>query len=806
MKSSFPWVRTLSTIFLLLWPALQAQSLGPHELLVLVNDKSLRSKEVANAFVRQRNIPLQNVVYLDLPDSALEPAAEISPADFTRMIWEPAHAAARARGIEDHLLAWIYSADFPIRVTTDPIMSLQGITFTRNSIPPAEVVQKGAYISPLFAGPDPNATNHPGASAHSLEGFCQRLQAQMPLPSMMLGFTGSRGSDVESVLRVLRRGLLSDHTTPSGIIFFITNKDVRSNCRAWQYAGAQQELERLRVTSRIMSDFPKPAGKVMGLMCGLPWIDTDAIKNALPGCIAEHLTSLAACFDTYDQSKATEWLNAGAVASAGTVTEPMAIWTKFPHARLFVHYAMGCTILESFYQAIRCPLQILLLGEPLAAPWSPGLSMVLVQVDDGSVSNQAGFHAQIFPTEPHPAPDYLFLLDGRSLNVRSKPDVEVNTRHLADGYHELRVVAYLQGAVRHQVFATTGFVVNRKTREVRLKGLSADSEMDLFHPVKWQVSALGKPDKVGVMSGERVLAISTAGESGVADAVVDPRTLGPGRNTIQAFAEYADGDRVRGEPISLNVAILDQAPVIEQVEISTNTAGRLILIPRISDAEKDVVDAKWFQILTALTAVAGRLQTTDAGIRLIPPADGFGIAVCSEAASANTDEMTAGVRFSRNEPSYKNQYAGLVFDFKDARNFSYFGLFGDGCAWALGMFRDGKITWKATRGTTVQPEKEYVLSVRKMKTGGIECRVNDERLMGTVDQDLGSGPVGFMAAATPAEFRQPAVHPPAYPVSAFRMEGPTLSVSRASAVGGTLLLRASDGHRSAWKSVSLALP
>ena len=799
MKSLILWARALWAVLFFLWPVLQAQALGPHELLVLVNGKSLRSKEVANAFVRQRNIPPQNMVYLDLPDSALEPAAAISPADFTRMIWEPANAAARARGIEDHILAWIYSVDFPIRVTTDPVMSIQGITFTRNKIPPAEAVQTGAYLSPLFAGPD--AADHPGAPAHSLEGFCQRLQEQMPLPSMMLGFTGSRGSDMESVLRVLRRGSSSDRTAPSGTIFFVANEDVRSKCRAWQYAGAQQELERLRVASRITPDFPNPTEKVMGLMSGQAWISSDTIKNASPGCIAEHLTSFAACFDTYDQSKATEWLNAGAVASAGTVTEPMSIWTKFPHARLFVHYAMGCTILESFYQAIRCPLQILLLGEPLASPWSPGLSMVLVQVDDGSASNKADFHAQVFPTEPHPAPDYLFLLDGRSLNARSKPDVEVNTSHLADGYHELRAVAYLQGGVRHQVFATSGFAVNRKGREVRLKGLSADSEIDLFHPVKLRVSALGKPDQVGVMCGERVLAMSTADESGEADAVVDPQALGSGKNTIQAFAEYADGDRVRGEPISLNVAILDQAPVIEHVEISTNPAGHLVLIPRISDAEKDAVDAKWFQILPALTAVSGQMEATSKGIRLVPPADGFGIAVCSDVPMADVDEISAGVRFIRNWPSYKNQYAGLVFDFKDAQNFSYFGLFGNGCAWALGLCRDGKIIWKAARGNAIQPEKEYVLSVRITATAGIECRVNDELLMASSDQNLGAGPAGLMVAAAPAEFRQPAVNPPSYPAGVFRVEGRKLSVSQASAIGRNLFIRASDGHRATRKSV-----
>ena len=29
----------------------------------------------------------------------------------------------------------------------------------------------------------------------------------------------------------------------------------------------------------------------------------------------------------------------------------------------------GCTLIESLYQAVRCPLQLLPVGEPLASPW-----------------------------------------------------------------------------------------------------------------------------------------------------------------------------------------------------------------------------------------------------------------------------------------------------------------------------------------------------------------------------------------------------------------------------------------------------
>ena len=309
-----------------------------------------------------------------------------------------------------------------------------------------------------------------------------------------------------------------------------------------------------------------------------------------------------------------------------------------------------------------------------------------------------------------------------------------------------------------------------------------------------------------MICGERVLAKSASNESGAVDIVIDPQDLGPGKSVIQCLAEYADGDRVRGEPISLNVSILDHPPAIERIEASTNQAGEITLTPKILDAEKDPVDVRWFQALPSVQAVSGRIEATANSIRLIPPAEGFGIAICSNVPSERIDEIVTNFRLVQQQSAYWNQYAGLVFGFRDTRNFSFFGFYGDKCAWALGACRDGKITWKVARGDAIQPERNYVLSIRKNGPAGIECRVNDDLLIVSADQELGSGPAGVMAAAAPAEFQQPAVSPPFSPAGEFRIEGGALSVSHAPAVDGKLFVRASDGHRSTRKSVSLTAP
>jgi len=364
-----PAVCTLGCILALLILPAGGRAQSPSEVLLLANGQSPESLFVAREYARLRNIPKENLVQLDLPVSVLEPEAQISPEDFMRFIWEPAQAAIRERGLESKILAWVYSVDFPVRVTTDPPMSLMGMTFVRGHVPAPDVISKGAIISPFFAGPD--KADGPCAEGQPLSWFRDILKDRMPLPSMMLGFTGSRGTDVEQVLQCLRTGVASDGTRPTGTVFFVTSDDVRSRCRAWQYPAAAAELQSLGVGARITDQFSNDERSILGFMMGGASVNPIYGGDAyLPGCMAEHLTSAAAIFHLSDQTKLSAWFFGGATASAGTVTEPMAIWTKFPSARFYVHQARGFSILESFYLSIRCPLQILLVGDPMARPFA----------------------------------------------------------------------------------------------------------------------------------------------------------------------------------------------------------------------------------------------------------------------------------------------------------------------------------------------------------------------------------------------------------------------------------------------------
>lgn len=172
-------------------------------------------------------------------------------------------------------------------------------------------------------------------------------------------------------------------------------------------------------------------------------------NHYLPGCMAEHLTSLAGAFQSRSQTKLSAWIRAGATTSCGAVLEPYAFWTKFPSARFFVHYASGCTVLESYFQSIRSPLEILLIGDALACPWAPRGRVILHGLDV-TLRDPCRIRADVEAAAGRRFQYYLYLLDGKVVS-RSRI-LELDPKQIKEGKHTLRVVAYGSRLVRGQLF------------------------------------------------------------------------------------------------------------------------------------------------------------------------------------------------------------------------------------------------------------------------------------------------------------------------------------------------------------------
>lgn len=526
-----------------LFTAAAARALGPHEIVLLVNANSPDSREIANQYAKLRGVPLENLIYLDVPADFGGDMSMISTQQFEQLIWTPAVAAVARRGIADHILAWVYSSGFPVMINAPKQVSLHGMTFVRGNLPAPEAIDKAGFASRLFRGP--SSPSGPRGPSLSLEQFAMTLGTNLPLSAMSIGHVEPRGLPVREVIESLRFAVRSDCTRPDGAVNFVAGEDVRAMARAWEPASVAEELEKLGVPLVVTTNEPDRTRGLIGLQAGLADIDRFLNARLLPGSMAEHLTSSGAVFANDSQSKIVKWIRAGAAGSAGTVTEPYALWPKFPHTRFFVHYASGCTMLESFQQSLASPLQIFLLGDPLARPYGRAQPLTLICLTNNDEAVTGGVEFMVTgPSGVAPQGlSILYLLDGRSLVEAGRGTrAKLDTTKLDDGWHELRAVSYSAGNVKQQGFSTKRFAVRNRGRSVAIAP-GVKTRLDAATPVDIRLEATGDAARFEILAQGSPVA---AGAGPVLTA--DLAGTGPGPVWLQAVAHYPDGGVARSRP------------------------------------------------------------------------------------------------------------------------------------------------------------------------------------------------------------------------------------------------------------------
>lgn len=543
-----------SSLFLILCSAVmlssgRAAAQMPHRVAVLVNENSQNSKKAANVFAALHGVPGGNLIYLNLPESIVTGRAECTPDEFQTLIYDPAQKIIEERGLTNQVLAWVYSVDFPIRVITSPSdrqqMSIMGLTFTRGKVPAMEIIEKGLFASPLFAGPAKEGGKRLSLSFQMIKEGDGGLGDKMPLPSMMLGYTGENGTDMDTVLRCLQNGVLARQSGANKPVLLVQTGDkARSGCREWQFAEVKSEMAPRGGSVTIYTNQPPAQTNLMGVMIGAETAKPSDFGTFAPGAFAEHLTSWSAEFQK-PQTKCTEWLKAGATVTAGMVTEPYANWAKFPHARFFVHYASGCSAMESFYQSLASPLQVLLLGDPLSQIAglpveikTIGLSKEITSSVDASFVAEAKF--------PIAAPVlYSALLDGRQIKAADGITlIELPFKEMGDGYHEVRIIAQAAAPVTPGWFKDFPVMINKKGRSAAVTGLAEGGARQIA--VKVAAGGKEKPKEIYLLWNGRQL-----DRKPYADGVelrFDERIIGEGPQRIQAVSVYEDGMEVRSAP------------------------------------------------------------------------------------------------------------------------------------------------------------------------------------------------------------------------------------------------------------------
>lgn len=755
-----------------------AQALGPHELLVLVNRQSPASIEIAHEYLRLRQVPVQNIVYLDLPAQVRMPGAAISLADFTRLVWEPARQEMRTRRIEDHILAWAYSADFPVRIATDPPMSLHGITFTRNEPVTGDAIKAGQFRSLLYCGPDKE--DGPYVPSRSLDQYAALLRQNMPLPSMMLGYTGAHGLSTVRSITALKYGAISDGSAPEGNIYLVKGTDVRATTRAWQFEAARAEIASNRVKCLIVDAPPAGEKQLMGLLMGQATAQPRNYGAYLPGAVADNLTSFGAAFEHADQTKLGSWLEAGATAAGGTVTEPFAIWTKFPGARLFSHYTAGNTILESYYQSIRCPLQILLVGDPLARPWGKAPPITLINLsEDREVKGLAEFFVTGFGFPPGEPPDFLFLMDGRSLQAPARLNrIRFDSSKIPDGFHELRCIAYLPGMIRHQSFSTASFVVNNRGRVVHVDGLAPNHHMTLGEAATLAAhGAEGVTNLALMANGRTIQAAATGPEASFTFTGAD---CGPGPVALQVEASYPGGEVVRSSPLPITVVqpALSRTPL--PLTSSAREDGSTAWIPEAAASNQaarwylDLMDRAQDPLWENAEALNGKFKRADGQIVLTSDSDGGGCKILLDLPPLEeVKEIECQVQAPVTTRTPAAGGAAIIYHYEDADHFRCFGLFGENSALAFYEKSGGPLRQVVALGASLEPKSWKTLALRQDEKG-LSGYLDGELMITLPGASLSGARLGLFAGYGSATFRRLSISPPVSAGDRYRLEGQIL--------------------------------
>jgi hypothetical protein len=460
--------------------------------------------------------------------------------------------------LTNQILAWVYSVDFPIRVVTSPNdrrqMSLMGLTFTRGKVPSVEMIEKGQFVSPLFAGPVKEGG--PKNPPRSFDVWQSGLKEKMPLPSMMLGYIGDKGNDMETVLKCIKNGVLARQSGPQHPVDFVQTDDKdRSAPREWQYADVKAELALHGGQGTIYTNPPPAQPNLLGVMTGAANVSPANFGSFAPGAFADHLTSWSAEFQK-PQTKCTAWLKAGATVTAGMVTEPYNAWVKFPHARFFVYYSSGCSAMESFYQSILSPVQVLLLGDPLSQ-----ISGLPVEIKTIGLSKEisSSLDSAFVADAKFPVPAqvlYSALLDGKQIKEADGITlIELPFKEIGDGYHEVRIIAQALSPVTPGGFRDFPVLINKKGRSLAITGM-ADGD-----PRQINVKAVpgGNESPKALYLRWDGLELDRKPYADGVELSFDERTIGEGPQRIQAVAVYEDGMEVRSSPVPFTIAFKSES-------------------------------------------------------------------------------------------------------------------------------------------------------------------------------------------------------------------------------------------------------
>ena len=310
--------------------------LGPEHVALVINDADANSVQIGEYYRLARNIPAKNIVHVNIPKAK----AKLSLSEFTRLKWEIDSQLHNEEQVI--LLAWTA----PYAVECNSITS--ALTFGYD----AEQCKN---------------TCAPGKANPYFNSSAKRPYAELGMRPVMLLPTDS----IARAKAVIDRGVQSDAGVFRATAYYLTTSEQARNSRAMYFPPTGLNIPRSGLAvMNIQSDKLVGASDIMIYQTGAAWVEGLETLNFLPGALADHLTSVGGDLQGKGQMSILRWLDAGATASYGTVSEPCNYWQKFPNPAVMLKwYVHGASAIEAYWKSVVWPAQGLFIGEPLAAPF-----------------------------------------------------------------------------------------------------------------------------------------------------------------------------------------------------------------------------------------------------------------------------------------------------------------------------------------------------------------------------------------------------------------------------------------------------
>lgn len=333
MKS--PIALTCYLLLLLSGDLLAADSIvRPKNVAVVVNTANANSLEIGNYYLKLRDIPKRNLIKVSIPDSPRKLTAE-QFSQLRQQIVEKLNP-----DIEVILLVWTAPYAVECNSITAALTLGYDATQCQNTCSPGKQ-------SPYFD----SASNRPSDLG---------LQLTMLLPT----------ESIKDAKSLIERGVLSGFNINEASAYFLITSDKQRNSRAAFFPKSTSIPQKKLMVNTLYADSIQHKKDIMFYQTGLISVPNLDTLTFLPGAVADHLTSTSGDLLDGAQMSSLKWLEAGATASYGTVSEPCSYWQKFPNSSvLLARYLSGETVVEAYWKSVAWPAQGVFIGEPLAAPY-----------------------------------------------------------------------------------------------------------------------------------------------------------------------------------------------------------------------------------------------------------------------------------------------------------------------------------------------------------------------------------------------------------------------------------------------------